>query len=79
MAGNAQEWVEDFMSDDLGTEEAVDPVNTVPSEFNRGIIRGGSFAHGPENMRGAHRRPNIRENQGTSLGVRCVVSEMGPD
>jgi formylglycine-generating enzyme required for sulfatase activity len=79
MAGNAQEWVEDHMSDDLGTDEQVDPVNTTAAEFNRGIIRGGSFAHGPQNMRAAYRRPNIRENRGTSLGVRCVVSEVGPE
>lgn len=72
MAGNAQEWVYDSWEPNLGTEAVTDPL--VVNEDWRGIIRGGSFAHGADDMRAAHRKGQTLVNAGTSLGVRCVRS-----
>lgn len=73
MGGNMQEWTHDFYQADLGTESVVDPVIELDTS-GRGVIRGGSFAHAAEDMRGAHRKQQGIDNRGTSLGVRCVRS-----
>lgn len=72
MGGNMQEWTHDFYQADLGTEDVTDPLIT--EDAGRGVIRGGSFAHAAEDMRGAHRKQQTKVNRGTSLGVRCVRS-----
>jgi len=72
MAGNLAELVNDFYLADLGTAAATDPVGG--PEVVQGIIRGGSFAHNPERLRGAYRQPQTMTNTGTGIGFRCVRS-----
>lgn len=77
MAGNVQEWMHDYYVADLGVAPVTDPVAS--TVVIQGVIRGGSFAHSAEDLRGAHRKPQTLVNRGTGIGVRCVRSAGGEE
>lgn len=70
MAGNVSEWVNDSYVADAGTVAVTDPVG--PLGGTTRPIRGGSFAHSAQNLRGAHRQSQTAANSGTGIGFRCV-------
>ena len=70
MAGNVAELVNDFYVADLGAAAVTDPVGGAP--VTQSLIRGGSFAHHAENLRGAFRQAQTTTSAGTGIGFRCV-------
>jgi len=70
LAGNVEEWVEDWYAPQFAEADTVDPAG--PSTGDDRVVRGGSFLTGRSWMRSArrtHAPPSVREPQ---RGFRCA-------
>ena len=74
MAGNVQEWVEDwYASDYYGSSPATDP--TGPASGTERVRRGGAFHSPAVDMRAAIRLPGPPADRKAHDGARCARSE----
>lgn len=73
MHGNAWEWVEDCWTPDVRKVPTDGTAFTQPGGCEVGVIRGGSFATAPRNVRSAHRRANIVATHYQTVGFRVAL------
>ena len=73
MAGNVQEWVDDWYKSDYGTAAVTAPWHTDNSD-GRKLVRGGSYFNGPAYMRAAKRDANSPNYKITRIGFRPAQS-----
>jgi iron(II)-dependent oxidoreductase len=75
MAGNVSEWMADFFEPPHPSpDEQTDPQG--PATGKEKVVRGGSFAANPEQMRISAREHFPPQNSGNRLGFRCVVEKV---
>ena len=72
MNGNVMEWVEDCWNDSYQGAPSDGSAWTTSGDCSRRVLRGGSWAHGPEWLRSASRSPSPVKNGGNFLGFRVA-------
>ncbi|MEZ5354505.1 MAG: SUMF1/EgtB/PvdO family nonheme iron enzyme [Bryobacteraceae bacterium] len=73
MEGNVSEWVNDFYETPYAEAAAADPVG--PATGTKRVVRGGSFAGLPDQLRLSAREAFEPHKSGNRLGFRCVVDK----
>jgi formylglycine-generating enzyme required for sulfatase activity len=71
MEGNVSEWVNDYYEPAYPQAAATDPAG--PASGARRVVRGGSFAGLPDQLRLSAREAFEPQRSGNRLGFRCVV------
>ena len=75
MPGNANEWVDDWYHKDLGAAAVVNPWRDLADASAKKVLRGGSFATAPQQLRAAYRgsfEPSSTSTLYRYNGFRCV-------
>ncbi len=72
MLGNVWEWVEDCWHDDYTGAPSDGEAWTSDGDCERRVLRGGSWSHGPRNVRSANRNWSDRDNRLFNNGFRVV-------
>lgn len=72
MAGNVYEWVEDWFSDSYYSVSPQTNPSGPEGEFDRRVMRGGSWSLSANNLRVATRGRNLPENSFRGVGFRCA-------
>ncbi len=70
MAGNVEEWTQDWHAIALGNKDAKDPLNTTPATYR--TTRGGRFDGHPKFLRAANRTRRSPTNKDYQVGFRVV-------
>lgn len=80
MAGNVEEWVQDWYQADYYTQQASNPSPNPqgPISGTEKVLRGGSWDTIPFFLRSVHRRSLPPGQPTTSTGFRCVAESSGP-
>ena len=75
MAGNAAEWVADYYDPTYYRTDGEDRNPPGPSRGRERVVRGGSYAHGPHDVRVSIRRAQLPTEVDSAIGFRCAEDE----